>query len=311
MLDLRVVVFAAALLFQVGCTGCSDGGEAGGPTALAENRSATTLCAEQDNVNIPLSGRARSFVVEATHPTYPVGTDNCAPDFTNCPDDPGPMYSFTPHVYKLLDDGETVVEAVREASWWRPRGMRARVDGGQEESEIHYVRVYRRIAGANEWPQFLVLYMDGNMRLIPQPPVGRTSVCFGSSVIIGPTTVGDRPLAEIASLTYRSSSKTVEISYREGGSAILALQQVDRQRARVAVTVNYPTDVKPFATFRSMFVADENADVNRVSWTDADGAQHEAPIMEFPGGEGTMWLCHRTTRSRHNTSAPDIRIRLL
>lgn len=311
MRDPGLIMLAAALLCHGGCGGSGAQGEPAAVKAVAENRSTATLCAEQDNVNIALTGSVRSFVVEATHPTYDVGTDNCDPDFRGCPDDPGPMYPFTPQVYKLLDDGETVIEAVREASWWQPRGMSARVDGGDAESDIHYVCVSRKIVGANEWPQFLVLYMDGNMRLIPHPPVGRTRVCFGSSVIIGPAAAADRPIAEIASVRYLSPSKTMEVTYREGGSATLALQDVNRQRARVRVTVNYPTDAEPFATFRSMFVETGNADVDHVRWTDPEGTQHEASVMEFRGGEATTWLFHRTTRSRHNTSAPDIRIQLL
>ncbi len=278
---------------------------------MADNRSTATLCAEQDNVSIALTGAVQSFVVEATHPGYQVGADNCAPDFTNCPDDPGPTYPFTPHIYKLFDDGQTVVEAVREASWWRPNGMTAQVDQRSPVSDIHLVRVYRKIVGANEWPQFMVLYMDGNMRLIPHPPVGRRSVCFGSSVIIGPATTAERPIAEIASVKYLSASETMEVTYREGGSATLQLRDVDRTRARLIVTVNYPIDTQPFAIFRSMFVVAGNADVDHVRWTDAEGVQHEAPVMEFPGGPGTEWLFQRAVRSTHNTSAPDIRVTLL
>jgi hypothetical protein len=311
MRDPRLIMLAAVLLCHGGCSGGTDQGEPATVKAVAENCSTATLCAEQDNVNVALTGSVRSFVVEATHPTYQVGTDDCTPNFRDCPDPSAPMYPFAPHVYKLFDDGETVIEAVREASWWRPRGMSARVDAGDAESDIHYVCVSRKVLGANEWPQFMVLYMDGNMRLIPHPPVGRTRVCFGSSVIIGPAAVADRPIAEIASVRYLSSSKTMEITYREGGSARLALQDVSRQRARVVVTVNYPTDAEPFATFRSMFVENGNADVDHVRWTEPEGTQHDAPIAEFRGGEGTTWLFHRTTRSRHNTSAPDIRIQLL
>jgi len=80
--------------------------------------------------------------------------------------------------------------------------------------------------------------------------------------------------------------------------------------ARVDITVNYPTGTLPFATFRSMFVADGNADVDHVRWKDASGALHDDAIMTFSGGEGTEWFFYRRTRSQHNTSAPDIRIRL-
>ena len=277
-------------------------------TAIALNQSISTLCAEDDNINIPFSGDVTSFVIEATHPTYEVGTDNCAPDFSNClPPEPG--YLFIPGVYKLFDDGETVVEAIREAEWWRPNGMEVSVDAGTPETDIHYVRVYRKIADANEWPQYFVLYMDGNLRLIPHPPAGITSVCFGSSVIIGRASTALRPIAEVTSARYVSMSKSMEVLYQTGGSAILDLQEVNRTIARVRITVNYPTDI-PFATFRSMFVEDGNADIDYVRWKDSSLVLHDDPIMTFSGGKGTEWFFYRSIRSQHNTSAPDIRVRL-
>lgn len=295
--------------------GCGGGNRVPPPprpplTAAASNHSTTTQCAEEDNVCVALKGSVKSFVIEATHPTYEVGQDNSAPDFSNCPDDTGPTYQFHAGVFKLFDDGQTLVEAVRDDMWWRPRGMDARVDNGTVYHDIHYVRVYRKIAGANEWPQFCVLYMDGNLRLIPHPPEGRTSVCFGSSVVIGPSENVARPIAEIARVRYASGSNSIEVEYLAGGSATLDLSDVSRTEARVTVTVNYPTD-KACATFRSMFVEDGNADVDHVEWTDAEGASHDDKILDFGGGQASEWLFHRKARSRHNTSAPDIRIELL
>jgi hypothetical protein len=276
---------------------------------LAANRSTATQCAEEDNVNIPLTGQVASFIIEATHPTYPVTLGNCDPDFSNCqPALSG--FSFTPGVFKLFDDGETVVEAVREASWWRPSGMAAAVDDRSQAPDAHYVRIYRRIADTSEYPQVLVLYQDGNLRLIPQPPVGASSVCFGSSVIVGPAATAQRPIAEIDSVTYVSQSQSLEVKYRDGGTATIILRDVNRDLTRVQVNVNYPTGALPFATFRSMFVADGNADVDHVRWVDAAGVTRDDPVMTFPGGEGTEWLFDRRTRSRHNTSAPGIRIRI-
>src|SRR5947209_3583122 len=56
---------------------------------IAANRTTPTLCAEQDNVNVPLaiaSGKAKvSFSVEAFHPGYAIGEDQRDADFTNCP----------------------------------------------------------------------------------------------------------------------------------------------------------------------------------------------------------------------------------
>jgi len=48
----------------------------------AENRSYRTLCAEEDNVNVPLFSLPEQvvrFQVIATHPTYKVGVDKLCP----------------------------------------------------------------------------------------------------------------------------------------------------------------------------------------------------------------------------------------
>ena len=109
--------------------------------ASASNLSSITVCAEEDNINIPFVGNIQSFSIEATHPIYEIEKDNCAADFTNCPT-PEPGYQFTPEVIKLFDDGESVVEAVREAEWWLPNGMEAFVNEEEKATDIHYIRLY-------------------------------------------------------------------------------------------------------------------------------------------------------------------------
>ncbi len=279
-------------------------------TARAANETIITQCAEEDNCAVwfgsPVSG-FKSFVVEATHPTYEVETSNCEPNFANCPP-PETGYPFTPGVFKLFDNGITVVEAVRESLWWRPNGMTLAAENGAPVSDIHYVRLYRKIAGANEWPQVLVLYMDGNLRLIPQPPVGFASVCFGSSVLIGPALPDVRPIAEIALARYYSGSDAVQIVYKSRALAVLNMLEVNRDRTRVRVSLYCPTNTLPFAVFRSMYVSDGNADVDHVRWKDTTSNFHEETIKEFGGGQAREWLFHRLTYSNHNNSAPDIRL---
>lgn len=275
------------------------------PTAT--NLSSPTLCAEQDNVEIPLMGKLRAFAIEATHPAYPVGTNSCAADFTNCSSPSGPMYPFSPAVVKLFDDGQSVVEAITEASWWRPQGMTVSIQRGGRAKNVHYLRISRKVADEFSWPQFLVLYADGNVRLIPHPPVGLNSVCFGSSVIVGPTTEADnRPLAEIRSVKYDPKAQTLKVRYVSGGSATLSIEEVSRTQSRVGVSINYPTSTLPFATFRSMFVGDGNADVDQVEWSDASGSSHDDPVLSFAGGSSARWIFHRNFLSQHNQSAPDL-----
>lgn len=304
-----------SVIFLYACNNNGNGGTESdlpeGPTqvvASASNLSSETHCAEEDNINIPFVANIQSFNIEATHPIYEIEQDNCAANFTDCPT-PEPGYQFTPEVIKLFDDGYTVVEAVREAEWWLPNGMEASVNDAEKETDIHYIRLYRKIDGVNEWPQVLALYMDGNMRLIPHPPEGRSSVCFGSSVIVGPADASDRPYTEIQSVKYISASEQIEISYVSGGKAIFQLVQVNRFSSKVTVTVEYPTDV-PFATFRSMFVEDGNSDVDSVDWVDDAGNRYSSGIIEFTGGDGVEWFFYRTEKSIHNTSAPNIKINI-
>ncbi len=93
MRPLSALPLSAVVL--LGMCGCGGGqptppAPAAPPTATASNDSITTLCAEEDNICVALTGDVELFAVEATHPSYQVGQDNCAPDFSNCPDDPGP-----------------------------------------------------------------------------------------------------------------------------------------------------------------------------------------------------------------------------
>ncbi|SEM41607.1 hypothetical protein SAMN04489760_11466 [Syntrophus gentianae] len=278
-------------------------------TAVADNDTVAGVCAEQDNVSVSYSSsHLTSFTIEASHPTYPVTVDNCKADFTNC-STPDPGYTFTPRTFKLFDNGLTVIEAVREASWWRPKGMAVSVDARSPVKNIHYIRVYKKISGSNEWPQVLVLYMDGNLRLIPQPSVGQSSVCFGSSIIVGPVVEESRPIAELVSVHFDSASDSLRVIYKSGGSATLLFPEVSRSATKVNVLVDYPIEKGPFATVRSMYVTVGNADVDSVQWKDSSGL-HNAPILTFPGGKGTEWLFQRQSLSSHNTSAPDIRIKL-
>lgn len=135
-------------------------------------------------------------------------------------------------------------------------------------------------------------------------------MCFGSSVIVGPAPVASRPIAEVASAEYISSLKVVKVTYRRGGSATFNLGRVNHTRTRVVVTASYPTGSAPFATFRSMFVAEGNTDVDHVRWRDSSAVLRTKRIPAFSGGKSSDWFFFRSIRSRHNTSAPDIRITL-
>ena len=277
---------------------------------FSSNGSRATACAEEDNVNIPIAiARGRhhvSFTIEATHPRYDVGEDHRDADFTNCP--PGSPSNGPQETVPLFDDHvATAVFGVRDPNFHQPP-MTVRV-GETVASGIHFIRIIRRIAGTDSWPEVLVLYSDGNLRLKPQAPADTNhDPVFGSSVIIGPAKLAARPVALIKSVTYLPASDSLKVIYRHGGRATLRIARIDRSVARIVVTGFYDARPNlPFATFRSMFVQDGNTDVDHIRWRDWAGG-HDQSIMAFKSASASAFFFGREIWSKHNTSAPDILI---
>jgi hypothetical protein len=72
----------------------------------------------------------------------------------------------------------------------------------------------------------------------------------------------------------------------------------------IRVGLGYPLSSRqPAAIFRSMFVADGNADVDRIQ-----SNAGTAGILSFTEVTGPYFTFMRAVRSVHNTSAPDLRI---
>lgn len=274
----------------------------GNPTCWAANESQNTPCAEEDNVNIPLyHSTIKEFQITATHPTYDVGEDNCSPDFTGCGGG-APGNAGGNVCQLLLDDGINAINVCTVQSWWRGDVM-MEVSAEGNTLAGHFIQWHRKVEDEPSWPQYLVLFQDGNLRLKPHPPEGVEDVCFGSSVVVGPVTQGERPFVDIAAVSIDAGDQSLDIVYSAGGSAHVETS-VDRTSAVADVMIDYDVAKNPFATFRSMFVADGNSDADRVE-VEA-GAQ---PILgEWTSLPGPWWWFYREVRSTHNTSAPDTRI---
>jgi hypothetical protein len=176
---------------------------------------------------------------------------------------------------------------------------------GSTNFAAHYVVLYRRIEATNQYPQVMIIYMDGNVRLKPQAPIGTLDTCFGSSVLIGPSDPNvTRPVAEIASLSYKSTAERFDVKYRDGSTAMLTIRMVDRAQTAIHVDIGYPvSDKAPAVIFRSMYVADGNADIDHIQ-----SAAGTTSILNFSEDTGQSFNFIRAVRSAHNTSAPDIKI---
>ena len=171
----------------------------------------------------------------------------------------------------------------------------------------HRLVLNRKIGDTNSWPEVFVLYQDGNLRLKPQPPIGRNDVCFGSSVIVGPVDAEatERPYTDISEVQFSPENLCFDISYRSGGTAIQCLT-VNRSEATLRVEPSYSAK-KPFAAFRSMWVRDGNADVDTIQTFDGAGY----PIISgWANLLGPAWRFSHKTVSTHNTSAPDIEMKV-
>jgi hypothetical protein len=141
----------------------------GMPSCWAKNNSYTTTCAEYDNVNVPIFGpQVSRFLVMATHPTYSFTYDGCPEDWSGCSSSSGDAGQASDVCTKIYDDhANNAIWVCTVTSWWRPYSMNVMVDG--HAASAHYLQWYRRIPGTSSWPQFLVLYEDGNLRLKPHP----------------------------------------------------------------------------------------------------------------------------------------------
>ncbi len=178
-----------------------------------------------------------------------------------------------------------------------------RVAVGGQIHHGHRLVLNSKIADENSWPEVLVVYQDGNVRLKPHPPQGTKDTCFGSSVILGPAAENPfRPFIDIAAIDIEPRGPCLRVAFADGDKARWCLK-VSRREARLDVMPSARTDL-PVATFRSMWVSDGNADVERL-----DSGASTLPILgAWNTVNGAGLVFRRAVFSRHNISAPDIRI---
>lgn len=274
------------------------------------NESVPTLCAEEDNVDLRLhSGAVRRFRLEAVHPAV-IGTivqDITAPDFTDCTITDKADFRFTPRTVVMHEDDRLKVVGITFDKFWRPEQVPVTV-GGRTESGFHLFQLYLKDGDAKPY-EFLVMYpVDGYWRLKPRPPAHLSDIVYGTSALIGPIEVMQRPVVNLSAIRFDPATMTFDLTFRAGGTATVKVAAIDRSHVALDVVFAQAVTGRPFAGLRSMYVTETNADGARVEWR-AAGANRwqEAPVMDFRGGEGIEMKLTRAVPSRHNTSAPDYR----
>jgi hypothetical protein len=274
------------------------------------NASEPVLCAEKDNVTVNFASKdVRRFSIEAAHPAY-MGTlqhDRFEADWSGCtaPDDPKPQVAELPKRTTLYEEHDLWVVGQTYPQFWRPATTPVRV-GGRVTKDIHLLQVWlRRPMGGEE---VLVLYpQDGYWRLRPRAPAGLAPTAFGSSFLVGPVEVDQRPLVKLKEVAFDAKARAFTLSFARGGTATVTMAAVDHNRHLLHVTFDRTIADQPFAALRSMFVTEFNNDVARIAVLERSAkGWREDGIMSFRGATATRVWLGRTSPSRHNTSAPDM-----
>lgn len=273
------------------------------------NKSEPELCAEKDNINLEFtSPLVRSLRIQAVHPSYigQIVVDRWAPDFTSCDMSHDPSFVAQARRVTFFENERMWLTGHVYPSFWRPAKVPFRV-GDRVEQGLHVVQLWMLHNERAE--EVLVVYpQDGYWRARPLPPAHLRWSAYGSSFLIGPVEVQERPVVDLKDISFDPATKTFTMNFARGGSAKLTVDTLDPDR--IILDVSYDGAMQgglPFAAMRSMYTTEYNADVARVAWRTKSGkGWGESPIMTFPGAEAVELWAGRTVASRHNTSAPDM-----
>jgi hypothetical protein len=275
------------------------------------NKSTPEICAERDNVELDfISPQVRHMEVQAVHPAFigMIGKDRWAPDFSACnmPHAEGALPRKT-----FFESPTLWLTGLTDPNFWRPTDIKIKV-GDRVDSGFAYIQLWMLFRERAE--EILVLYpADGNWRIRPLPFDDKRWTAYGSSFQIGPLEIqnspaGPRPIVAIKDIAFDPAAKAFTLNFARGGSAVVAIKQVDQDH--IALSVDYSgamPDKLPFAALRSMYTTEVNADVARINWREKDGkGWRESPVMSFPGAAVTELWAGRQAPSRHNLSAPDM-----
>jgi hypothetical protein len=273
------------------------------------NRSEPVLCAEKDNIELSfLSPQVRSFRIQAVHPAFigMIVADRWAPDFTSCDMTSDPVFAANARRQTFAESPELWLTGYTYPSFWRPNTVPIRV-GDRVEAGFHVVQLWVRFRERAE--EVLVVYPpDGYWRIRPLPPPHMRWSAYGSSFLVGPVEIQERPVVALREIVFDPQNRRFTLAFVQGGSATVTVSALDQDHLAVDVALEKPVGGNlPFASLRSMYATEHNCDVARIAWR-AQGAKGwgEAPVLDYKGGDAVELWAGRTVASRHNTSAPDM-----
>lgn len=276
---------------------------------LVENRSEPEVCAEKDNIFVPMtSGAVTRFQIQAVQPAYigAIAEDRFAPDFTACDMSGDPAFvAGAPRKVTLYEDPELWVVGYTFPAFWRPATVPVRI-GDRVENGLHIIQVWLRVNERAE--EVLVVYPpDGYWRARPLPPKRLGWTAYGSSFLVGPVEMAGRPIVAYKEIVFDPKSRTFTLPFARGGQASMAMKTLDIDRMVLDVRLDKPIEGMPFAALRSMHITDTNNDVARIAWREKNKSRWgETHILDFKDMQATEIWAGRHGFSRHNTSAPDM-----
>jgi hypothetical protein len=275
-----------------------------------QNASEPTLCAEKDNIYLKLaSPEVRQFKIESVHPNY-IGTivvDRSAFDLHNCPDlAAAPYITEKPRRITIFENAEWQLIGHTIPNFWRKTIVPVRV-GDRVESGTQLLQLWNRANDRAE--EVLVLYpQDGYWRARPLPPKNLSWSAYGSSFLVGPIEMKERPIVDIKEVVFDPVTKTFRLQFTRGGSATIRLEKLDIERQVLDVILDPPVGGDlPFAALRSMYVTEINNDVAHLGWRTKGAKRWERSLlMDFTRASAVEVWAGRLVPSKHNTSAPDM-----
>lgn len=306
----RAAALAAALLAALVHPATADPAAGAALEVEARNLTVPERCAEKDNVQIDfVSPLVRAMRIQAIHPAYigTIGVDRWAADLTACDFHPDAQ-SFAEHGQRvtLWESPMMWLVGFRLKDFWRPATTTVRV-GDKIFEGLHIVQLWTLFRERAE--EFLVFYPpDGYWRARPYPFGDMRWTAYGTSFLVGPVEVQERPVVDLSDIAFEPATRTFALTFRRGGGARMTVAAIDQEHVAldVAFTGPRPPDL-PFAALRSMYATQTNADAARLAWRQADDkGWREADLFGFKTGPVVEMHLGRHVPSRHNTSAPDM-----
>ncbi len=274
-----------------------------------ENKSVPELCAEKDNIELDfVSPRIRGLQIQAVHPSYinTIVSDRWAPDWSSCDLSHDPKFFAQARRRTFFETPEFWLTGYTFPSFWRPNDVAVRV-GDTVEKGFHLIQFWMWYRERAE--EIMVFYPpDGYWRARPLPFEDMRWTAYGSSFLVGPVEVQERPIVDLAEVVFEPRTRTLVLRFRRGGEARVTIKSVDQER--LTLDVDFDDAVlggRPFAALRSMYAMETMSDAAMVAWRSKRGKSwEEAPVIDFPGASATEIWVGRHLPSRHNLSAPDM-----